>query len=183
MAEGETTQTDQSRVNSIQALADLNAILTQLDNSPILQKAKCRFMGGYFDKNDTFHQFNPSDKNYKPPKMNERGWTVCEHFIDKNTCPNEALSNKNDKEIKMNVLVEGLVLADDLVRHYKEYEIDLDDLQFIVIELVALAFSGQKRALRGETAKAINKVVKQIESIVREDNKKKEGLWEKVSPK
>jgi hypothetical protein len=181
MAEGEQQDLERERIGSIKALADLNAILTQLDNTPILQKAKCRFMAGFFDKNSNFHRWiEINAKDPRKPKMNDKGWMVVEHFLDKNTCPNETLSNKSEDQIKINCLVEGLVLLDDLTRHYREYAIDLDDIQYIVIMCVALAFSGQKRALHGETAKAINKVIKQIESIVREDKEKKMGVLDKL---
>ena len=169
---------EEEKRGSIQdIMANLNAVAMQLDNSPILEKAKCRFLAGYFIKGD-FRQWIDDDPNdERKPKMNERGWAVYEHFLDKNTCANEILSNKDEKTIRRLVWVESMALNEDLCHHQKEYGIDLDDVSFLVIEAASMAFSGQSRSIGGQTAKAINKVIKQIESIVNNgESQQKKGV-------
>ena len=157
-------------------LENLNSVAIQLDNSAILEKAKCRFMAGFFAENEFIQWIDLNPADIRKPKVNEQGWTIIEQFIDKNTCPNEILSVKNEKEIRRMVWVESMELNENLCRNHKEYELDLDDIPFLVIECASLAFSGQARALGGQTAKAINQVVKQIENIVSEKQKPKTGL-------
>lgn len=168
---------EEKRGSIRQLLQNLNAVALQLDNSAILEKAKCRFRAGFFSEDDQFTQWidlDPDDK--RKPKINEKGWMIIEQFLDANTCTNEVLSNKTEKEIRRMVWVCSMELNENLCRNHKSYELDLDDIPFIVIECASIAYSGQARAIGGQTAKAINQVVKQIENIVSEKEKPKTGL-------
>jgi len=155
-------------------LENMNAVKVQLDNTELLRRSKCRFLGGYYDKKKGFIKYKDHKKRRK---MNELGWSVCEHFIDKNTCPNEVLSNKNANEIENTLENEAYAFAKNMFANYNKYEINLEDIEFIVVMCVGIAYSGQKRSLGGNTAKAINKVFKTIESIVRSDQETPKKRW------
>jgi len=172
---GDDNETRRGSIASF--IAELNAIQGQLDNTPLLERCKCRFLGGYFDEKDNFHQYKISDPDYITPKMNLAGWSVCEHFIDKFTCLHESLSNKNQYDIHKDGLTETLALLKDLFLNKDEYGIKLENMEFIVITCAGICLSGQKRALGGQTAKAINKVIKQVEQVIKEDKDHKRRLW------
>jgi len=172
---GDETETRRGSIASF--IAELNAVQNQLDNTPLLERCKCRFLGGYFDENDNFHQFKISDPDYIPPKVNLAGWSIIEHFIDRFTCPQESLSNKNKFDVHKDGLTETLALTKDLFLNKNKYEIKLENMEFIILTCGGLALSGQKRALGGQTAKAINKVIKQVEQVIKEDKDHKRKLW------
>ena len=163
------TKRDSTNINEF--LQELNSVQQQLDNSAMLEKLKCRFLGGYFDDEDNFHQFINDDPNTEQkPLMNLKGFNIIEHYIDTNTCPNAILSNKNKYEINKTCLQESLATLKNLCLNHIEYEIDPSNIEFIILTCAGIAFSGQKRALGGETAKAINKIIKQIEQVIKEDH-------------
>lgn len=159
------------RAGSIRQLADnLSAIALQLDNSGLLIKSACRLMGGYYKENQFFR-----DTKFTP-KINKDGFNIIEHYLDIATDSNSVLSNKDKKEVQKACFVLSLELLIDLLRNHKKYDLSLTDIPAIVIPTADAMYSGQKRSLGGQTAKAINQVIKQVENIFREDRQKKGGI-------
>jgi hypothetical protein len=159
----------QGSINAI--MNNINAIALQLDNSGLLKKTACRFMGGYFKPDGEFYR----DTKYLP-RINKDGFKVVEHYLDLSTDPNSVLSNKSEREIKSSCFILATELLIDLLRFHKKYELDPDAVPTIVISVAEAMFSGQKRSLGGQTAKAINQIIKQVENIITEQKSKTGGI-------